>query len=281
MANSQDEKVAWMNDLDECIYALLEKERSRRGTEIDLIHIRVNICLLVGQFTEEAQQLWRTKVTVSVALEDGDYTGYMFKKANNNDWKRKYFLLRNGLLYYFNEKPLDTQVFPLFFSFHHIKSDESQLQSECEARVVSLVWCSVKVSQVLDRGAVFQLATPARIIYLSTPDIRSMFQWIYHNVILLSLYDSLTYIIMCYGLLLLGKFKPWKLIYQTPLMLKLTKPTLALLLLLLPQSKIYCANLLIEYAQTAEWRIRHGSLHNSEYFYALSVLVYTAVYPQE
>lgn len=30
MANTQDEKVAWMNDLDECIYALLEKERSRK-----------------------------------------------------------------------------------------------------------------------------------------------------------------------------------------------------------------------------------------------------------
>ncbi len=37
----------------------------------------------------------------------------------------------------------------------------------------------MKVGQVLDRGAVFQLATPARIIFLSSPDLRTMFQWIY------------------------------------------------------------------------------------------------------
>eukprot|EP00026_Physarum_polycephalum_P000728 Phypoly_transcript_00729.p1 GENE.Phypoly_transcript_00729~~Phypoly_transcript_00729.p1 ORF type:complete len:1185 (+),score=285.31 Phypoly_transcript_00729:47-3601(+) len=144
MANTQDEKVAWMNDLDECIYALLEKERSRKIT----------------QLTDDPQSSWLSKVTVSTALEDGDYTGYIFKKANNNSWKQRYFLLRKGMLYYFPEKPPgDAKEYP--------------------ARVISLVWCSVKVGQILDRGAVFQLATPARIIFLSSPDLRTMFQWIY------------------------------------------------------------------------------------------------------
>jgi hypothetical protein len=48
---------------------------------------------------------------VSTALEDGDYTGYIFKKANTNTWNQRYFMLRKGMLYYFHEKPpVDAKV---------------------------------------------------------------------------------------------------------------------------------------------------------------------------
>lgn len=121
MANSQDEKVAWMNDLDECVYALLEKERSRKSM-ISLFVFIVTCTYIypaVSQLSEDPQSSWHTKVTVSTALEDGDYTGYIYKKANNNAWNQRYFLLRNGMLYYFHEKPpADAKVcFFLFTSF--------------------------------------------------------------------------------------------------------------------------------------------------------------------
>ena len=72
----------------------------------------------VTQLTDDPQSSWHTKVTVSTALEDGDYTGYIFKKANNNAWKQRYFILRKGMLYYFPEKPpADTKVYLLLPSF--------------------------------------------------------------------------------------------------------------------------------------------------------------------
>jgi len=72
--------------------------------------------------------------------------------------------VKNGTWYYFSEKP---------------NTEQGTQSSDLTVKGIHLVWCSVKVGHAVDRPCVLQLATPSRIFFLSTPDYRTMFQWIY------------------------------------------------------------------------------------------------------
>lgn len=151
IAMNPEEKLAWMNDLDDCINQLLEKERSRK--------------VMLSVLPEDQIHPHRVAADMSFAdLEStADHSGYLFKKSNLDEWKQKWFALKNGVWYYFSEKPTAANAANLV------------------AKAIHLVWCSIKVGHALDsvRPCVLQLATPSRIFFLGPPDIRTMFLWIY------------------------------------------------------------------------------------------------------
>ncbi|EGC36722.1 hypothetical protein DICPUDRAFT_46997 [Dictyostelium purpureum] len=139
-ALSLNEKMTWMGELDECIYQLLEKTRSKKRS-------------LITDVEELTTLPYDTNV-----VKDNEFSNVLEKKHSEISWRAKKFYLKNTHLYY-----------------HRIPSSEKE---PTKIKCINLILCSVKLAQVVDHPHCFQLITPSRIYFFSCSDSTNLFQWI-------------------------------------------------------------------------------------------------------
>ncbi|KAM9963498.1 hypothetical protein ACTFIW_006729 [Dictyostelium discoideum] len=141
-ALSLNEKMTWMGELDECIFQLLEKSKSKKRSLIT-----------------DADELTTVPFDISV-VKDSEFSNVLEKKHSEISWRSKKFYLKNTHLYY-----------------HRYSSTESP-KEPTKIKCINLILCSVKLAQVVDHPHCFQLITPSRIYFFSCEDSTVLFQWI-------------------------------------------------------------------------------------------------------
>ncbi|KAK5582495.1 hypothetical protein RB653_004080 [Dictyostelium firmibasis] len=141
-ALSLNEKMTWMGELDECIFQLLEKSRSKKRSLIT-----------------DVDELTTVPFDISV-VKDAEFSNILEKKHSEISWRSKKFYLKNTHLYY-----------------HRYSSTESP-KEPTKIKCINLILCSVKLAQVVDHPHCFQLITPSRIYFFSCEDSTVLFQWI-------------------------------------------------------------------------------------------------------
>lgn len=136
--NDPQIREEWIQDIDEGIMSCLEKRRSR--LEIlpeEIKHFEVP--------PEEHKK--------------SHFRGYLHVRNQKGEWKKRFFVLINDVLYRYKEK-------------EHV-GDPEKLNG-----TIHLLFSSVQFLGVMDRSFCFQLLTKSRIFYFSASSFKERLDWI-------------------------------------------------------------------------------------------------------
>lgn len=128
----------WIQDIDEMIMSCLEKRRSR---------------LEISPTEEKVMEVAKDQ------LKSPFLSGFLHRLGQKGDWKKKYFVLNNDVLYCFNKK-------------------EDYKGGEDPSSITHLLFTSVQYHNVMDRPFCFRLLTKTRIYYFAASSWKDRMEWI-------------------------------------------------------------------------------------------------------
>eukprot|EP01105_Mastigella_eilhardi_P019085 TRINITY_DN4474_c0_g1_i1.p1 TRINITY_DN4474_c0_g1~~TRINITY_DN4474_c0_g1_i1.p1 ORF type:complete len:1406 (-),score=376.29 TRINITY_DN4474_c0_g1_i1:102-4319(-) len=161
---TEEQKLAWMSDVDECIAKLLTVDRSRSSSPLKSpSNARLADSTIVGSALRLAAALSGDVVSRSntpVTPPDGspDLEGEFLVLSGGQKWRRRLLALYPTCLI---SSP----------------ADQGASESGVVKRVPLLDMC-VQVARMPDEHYVFQLSTPSHLFFVAAPDATVLFAWI-------------------------------------------------------------------------------------------------------